>query len=387
MLKEEIIKEDKQLNHLQLQAHIDLTQRSKGGIIIYFVVWLITAIWGEIYRINPTFFIINTTLLLIIAALRSVHYVIVLKKGQANNKKLYTALIILILMGAFHWGIMSAMVIYNGDYPKLHYPYMILIASFAIGGTSVLSISKVISIFYPLLMFVPTLIVVGGIVGGSENHVLMVLALLSVLYVLETSRIAHNDYHQAIYSHRVAENRATEMEKLSITDPLTSLKNRLYFNEQYSFMWDYCRRHRTYLSLIMLDLDYFKKINDTFGHLVGDECLVKVSDVLSHEIRRSTDTVARFGGEEFIVLLPETELQIADKIAQKILKGVSEIEYQIDNQSIKINCSIGVACAIPTAENSKRELIVLADDALYQAKTNGRNQCFVAKELSNNLEI
>ena len=163
------------------------------------------------------------------------------------------------------------------------------------------------------------------------------------------------------------------LELLSITDGLTKLNNHRYFQDELSRAFEESQRYGRPLSLAMIDLDFFKKVNDTYGHAVGDDVL-KCAASLFKESARSTDLVARYGGEEFAVMMPETELADAAVFAEKIRSLVAGIPFDTQAGPIPVSVSIGVASVphsrIPTA----KELIIAADKALYRAKKNGRNQ-------------
>ena len=372
-------RKNKSFDLLQKQAHLDLTKRARGGILIYLVVWLIISIWAKILQSNPVFFYVNTLILVIFFLIRSYHLYAVTSKKGGNTKNMHALLVCVILIEAFYWGVLSAMIIFGNYNGALHYPFMILIAAFAIGGTIILSISRKISDFYPLLMFGPTLIA-GAIIGGAENYVLLTLAVLSIFYVLDASRVSHDDYHKAIYNHSIVEEKAKQMEQLSITDQLTSLHNRMFFNNRYTQVWKCCLEKQLPLSVFMIDLDHFKKINDTFGHLAGDECLRKIATILKTTISDEKDTVARFGGEEFIVLLPERNIDKSYEVAKNILQSIRELDIVLNNQNVSLTCSIGIASTIPNNKLEEKDLIIAVDNALYQAKSKGRDQCFLDRK-------
>lgn len=363
---------------LKKQAHLDLSDRARGGVVIYLIVWLITAYWGDINQSHPLFFYLNTSLFILLATLRLTHYFVLKLQPSSNTKLMYRSLVFLILASALHWGIMAAWVSHSSNIAVLHYPYMIISAAFAIGGTSVLSISRSIGRFYPILIFVPML-VLSVANGGMDIIILNALAGLSTLYVLASSNFSHKDYWRAITLHQEAKNKAHLMEQQSITDPLTKLHNRLHFNNRFSEEWNRCSRLQHSLSTLMIDLDHFKSVNDTYGHLAGDECLKAVALVLKAEVPRLTDVVARYGGEEFIVLLPNTELSTAEKFAESIVASIGKIRLEWNDEIIPLSCSIGCACNFPQYQNSQ-ELLIAADAALYQAKESGRNQYCVAPE-------
>jgi len=163
------------------------------------------------------------------------------------------------------------------------------------------------------------------------------------------------------------------LELLSITDGLTKLNNHRYLQDELARAFEESQRYGRPLSLAMIDLDFFKKVNDTYGHAVGDDVL-KTAASLFKESARSTDLVARYGGEEFAVMMPETELADAAVFAEKIRSLVAAMPFDTQAGPIAVSVSIGVASVphsrIPTA----KELIIAADKALYRAKKNGRNQ-------------
>lgn len=169
----------------------------------------------------------------------------------------------------------------------------------------------------------------------------------------------------------------------SITDSLTGLANRRYFDIMISSEFFRLKRSGETLSLIMIDVDYFKNFNDNYGHVAGDECLIQIASVLKTIVGRSSDLVARFGGEEFVVILPETETDGAKIIAEKIRKDIEslEIAHAASDTSDFVTVSLGVVSAKTINLNSPNEIIELADKALYHAKNVGRNKIIVTNDL------
>lgn len=168
----------------------------------------------------------------------------------------------------------------------------------------------------------------------------------------------------------------TALEELSITDELTGLHNRRFFNENLHTEWSRGIRSQEPLSFILLDIDYFKQYNDTYGHTPGDECLKSVSQVLQHSLLRSSDMATRYGGEEFGLLLPNTTLDGAFQIASRIRSAIERmnIPHNTNKVATHITLSDGIACLTPTSEVNPSELVALADEALYKAKEQGRNR-------------
>lgn len=172
------------------------------------------------------------------------------------------------------------------------------------------------------------------------------------------------------------------LRNLAYTDGLTGISNRLYLDEQLAKEWRIAQRHERELSLILLDIDYFKQYNDSYGHLAGDECLRIISGCVRQACKRPADIAARYGGEEFCCVFPETNLEGAIKIAESLSRAISiaNIVHEGSPTYGKITVSMGVASTIPR-NDSPNALISKADVALYKAKDNGRNRIEVHTEM------
>ena len=173
-------------------------------------------------------------------------------------------------------------------------------------------------------------------------------------------------------TNRALSEKNKELETLSITDHLTVLYNRKHMMERLAQEASRERRHQHEFSILLLDLDHFKKYNDTFGHLAGDRLLAKVA-ALFKECVRAIDYVARYGGEEFLILLPETNLKDAVQAAERIRTSVAAGTLADPEIPQSVTISIGVA-AFPTHGRAPEEIIMRADEALYEAKRQGRNR-------------
>jgi len=167
-----------------------------------------------------------------------------------------------------------------------------------------------------------------------------------------------------------------ELERLSRYDGLTELINRRYFDELLDIEWRDACRHQHWVTVLMIDVDYFKIYNDCYGHLQGDECLARLAQLFKNKFKRARDVVARYGGEEFVCLLPMTDPAEAQGMADALLGVVrgSGMEHCGSKCSGVITVSIGVSSMIPDAYQTADHLISQADDALYRAKQKGRNQ-------------
>jgi len=173
-----------------------------------------------------------------------------------------------------------------------------------------------------------------------------------------------------------------QLRSMSLTDGLTRVANRRRFDDKLDIEWNRAMRHDQELSLLMLDIDHFKKVNDSFGHLVGDDCLVSLAATLQGELLRASDLVARYGGEEFAVLLPATDGGGARQVAERMRQSVAgkPVPSGQGGTPVELTISVGVATMRPTISAGSQELVRRADEALYAAKTNGRNRVEVWRD-------
>lgn len=170
-----------------------------------------------------------------------------------------------------------------------------------------------------------------------------------------------------------------ELEALSQLDSLTQILNRRSFNEFAQQQWAQTKRHQQPISALMIDVDHFKLYNDHYGHPAGDACLKKVTQAIKSCLHRTNDLLGRYGGEEFVVLLPETDTQGAYCVAQAINKAICDlnIPHTTSMTGTHVTASIGGATCIRTTSHSLDELVKYADRALYKAKRSGRNRALV----------
>jgi diguanylate cyclase (GGDEF)-like protein len=172
-----------------------------------------------------------------------------------------------------------------------------------------------------------------------------------------------------------------QLERLSTLDTLTGLANRRRFDEVLLHEWRRAAREGTSLSLVFCDIDFFKDFNDSYGHLAGDECLVKVARAVSGVSNRPGDLAARYGGEEFVLILPGTGEEGATTLAERLRTRVVELRIPHAGSRIAphLTISLGVASAVPRPGSEPAELLDLADRAVYMAKEEGRNRVKVLR--------
>jgi diguanylate cyclase (GGDEF)-like protein len=217
----------------------------------------------------------------------------------------------------------------------------------------------------------------------SSFIVSIALSLLATRYLisLENQNKELKDYsedlEQMVQARTLALQEANNnLQTLVTTDELTQIFNRRYFDSYLQTEWERSQRHAAHLSLIMCDVDYFKAYNDTYGHQSGDDCLYQVAQGIARMANRSADRVVRYGGEEFAVILPNTNRAGALEVAENIRKHIKTLNLPHPSSPIAavVTISLGVASTIPLQGQDKIEFIQEADRKLYQAKQNGRDR-------------
>jgi diguanylate cyclase (GGDEF)-like protein len=216
---------------------------------------------------------------------------------------------------------------------------------------------------------------------SSTEHRIWMLQMFLATAVLSVSVMALvlADLQRASRDVRESEMRyrtlAASMEMLAALDPLTQVANRRSFDDALDREWQRALRSRTPLSLILFDADYFKAYNDRYGHLAGDECLKKIADTFTSTVRRPADLVARFGGEEFGIILPDTDAAGAFRLAESLRNGVERLAWaHVASPSGVVTLSGGCASMTPLVGETATDLLNSADEALYEAKRQGRNR-------------
>ena len=188
-----------------------------------------------------------------------------------------------------------------------------------------------------------------------------------------------NVHYRLARTIRELESSRKALAELALTDSLTRLKNRRAFFENGARALSMAQRYVSDLSVILLDIDHFKIINDSYGHQVGDDALVVVANILT-ELTRTVDTVARIGGEEFAILLPDTNLLGTAVLAERIRKSIEREQFVVTDKIVQITVSIGIASLSADPAQSVDQMLAVADNRLYLAKEKGRNRICVNDE-------
>ena len=193
------------------------------------------------------------------------------------------------------------------------------------------------------------------------------------------------DIHQLLVAHsrifQLATNLLTQanqrLKELTIIDPLTGIGNRRLFDQYFSRDWHLAIREKQWITVILCDVDYFKKYNDTYGHQAGDDCLRQVAHLIHNDCKRMTDIVARYGGEEFLVILPGASQADVLEVSEKLRHLIEDTEIRHKEQVIRVTVSLGGTSYPEHDTLDMNALIHIADQKLYQAKELGRNMSIV----------
>jgi diguanylate cyclase (GGDEF)-like protein len=211
--------------------------------------------------------------------------------------------------------------------------------------------------------------------------------LLIVIFLLGVTRQLNRAHHALAHLNINLEKQVQErtvdlqksnarLERLSNIDGLTNIHNRRYFDSSLKYEWKRHNRSQSPISMILCDIDFFKKYNDTYGHLAGDACLKQVAKAIQKSSNRPSDVVARYGGEEFALILPETDLEGAVTLAKEIKRAIDNLKIEHTTSLVKpiISMSFGIATVVPAPNQEPEILISLSDSALYQSKEKGRDK-------------
>jgi two-component system chemotaxis family response regulator WspR len=200
-------------------------------------------------------------------------------------------------------------------------------------------------------------------------------------YILQTERDAAFFALREMKKQLEASNR--KLQQLSMLDGLTGIANRRHFDNTMESALSNATNKQSPLSLILIDIDYFKRFNDSYGHQGGDDCLIKVATTLSRACNHADDLAARYGGEEFVILLPDTNEDQAYAVAERLRKAIQDmnIEHKASDVARYVTLSMGISTVQPGENIKAQQLIEQADKALYKAKESGRNKSVKASSL------
>lgn len=358
------------LEYLQKKIIQDVHQRCINGMYIYFATWLLIGGTSGFYQDNLIFFWLISAVLLALGLIRfAVHFYYT----KEQNVKLLTQKRWLFFNVLVPAGIYSTLFSMSILLPSFEHIFTYLLMAFC----ALVSTGAVI--FAPMrklsIAFVVTLTIlpfVSAVFLSSERLVEGLMLLLYSIYMLNQASRLNKEYLLNL-KHRF------KLNKLNQQDSLTSIANRRRFDQAFASAWKSALRSKSSLCLILIDIDFFKQVNDQYGHSAGDEVIKSIANVIQSTCQRDTDVVARLGGEEYVVLLSNYQVDELEKFAEKIRRLIELSETKADEINVSVTASLGVAYTIADLTKSNIGLFKMADKNLYAAKEQGRNKVIMTQ--------
>ena len=344
----------------------DTQQRMKSGIFVYTFLWLIVGIGSGVLYDHPRLFWGATLVIFAVTPVRYFHLESLARQPDSRGVGRWCrGLPYLTLTHSLTWGLLFA---YSLAQPNKEFLLFMTFSTAGLvpGGINNFATGLKLSLTFVLSMLLPAIAV--SLV--TQQWVMSLLLLVYIAFIIDLARRQNREYWQSL-------DNEMELAKLSRTDTLTQLDNRRYFDEKLNQLCHLTSRRHDRLTIAIVDCDHFKRVNDTYGHDVGDECLKHVASLLDNSLPRATDVCARFGGEEFSLILPGTDLAGARVVAERIRENIESTPVKLPGIEIKMTVSIGcVSRAVHRYEpDLPTQLFKQADRALYKAKVDGRNRC------------
>jgi diguanylate cyclase (GGDEF)-like protein len=355
----------------QKQCVLDLADRMRNGLLVYPLIWLVMMQVDAYAGRHLVWVCTQAISLLLLGALRYAFHQRLpyrMERNFIDTRRVFRGLS---MIQNAYWGVLCATIMTAPDAPTLRWIMLMSTVGVMAGLTIIVAIDSILPLALPILLLAPTVAMLLPR-GGSENIAISGLAVFFLLYSKNLSSLVSKEYWARQRTQALLEQKARELTLISRTDALTGVPNRLDFQEKFTQAWDEAQRCNEPMAIAMVDLDHFKRINDEHGHPFGDRCLQAAAMAITQAVYQPGDTVARFGGEEFVILMPKTDLAGAHAVAQRVLKQLRATLVPLDGHTVKLSCSIGVAACIPSPRDGADHLVQDADQALYVAKHQGR---------------
>lgn len=349
---------------LKARKQQDLDKRSVNGSYIYLLAWLLISLGTGLHRSDPDLFWPITTIFFVLGLARIGGFLLSDKLREKSENLWFGAFCINALAPAIVISVAFSISLTSAEHNNMFIYLLMMMFALISAGSVNFSPHLTLSYAYLLCLVIPPLLAAVFSKSHAQEAVMLVLyAMFMAVQIMRLSR----EYLQMI------EQQLT-LQELNNRDPLTGIYNRRYFSQATEQIWKYHLRTDTNLALIMLDIDHFKKVNDNYGHSVGDKVICMVSDAISGVFKRETDTIARLGGEEFAAVVCTQDEQSAEQLAEKVRKTISGLGVIADKETISVTVSIGIANCRPDHDINTEAWYHQADKCLYAAKNGGRNR-------------
>lgn len=358
----------------QRRADFDFIKRALPGVYLYLFAWPLIFLSTGYFKQNPIESSLFGALFTIVCLLRLIHGKLTAKYYDAYYRAWNLSLIILSLTHAATWGALFYLANLVPRYEELSILVNLVIAGIASASVQSLIPKFALTRWYISVLLLPVCLATA--VSGEQLQ-LCIIVLMFWLYLMFVGKRYYSEYARAFRIEKALSEKQIELHRLNRTDPLTQSHNRRCFTEHYENLWQRSILEQQALSLIMLDIDHFKNINDDFGHPTGDQCLVHFVKTIAPIAEQHQAELYRYGGEEFAILVQGKNQEQTAELAEKARQALESTPLTHNEANISMTLSAGVCCVTPTVDKSKILLIELADKALYRAKSEGRNRVSV----------
>ncbi|MEK8025588.1 GGDEF domain-containing protein [Pseudaquabacterium rugosum] len=369
--------------NLALRCLLDIDQRTALGIWVYPGMWLLVCVFTGLTDLHPWLAWGHVAGLFGLSVVRYGLHRRLPQLLHSHFRATAFAFRALTLLIALYWGGLTGLCIVSLDDHGAAWIMLVLMVAFCGGGNALFAIDRTLRYPYPLALVLPV-VACQALQDDPTQQVMLGLELALLLYLRRSSAIVYADYWEARRARRQLARQALALQRASLTDGLTQVHNRVAFDRLGEREWRRHQRDGQPLAVVMVDLDHFKRINDTHGHPAGDRCLQAVSAALAAACTRAGDVVARYGGEEFVVLLPATDAGGAVDVAERLARDIRALRLDVHGTPLSLTCSIGVCARTPDRDAGPdapglAALIQSADEALYRAKREGRDRVVLGR--------
>ncbi|MBM7061349.1 diguanylate cyclase [Pseudomonas sp. UL073] len=353
----------------------DTLIRTRLGGFYYLLAWLLT--WG--FSSTPLAILplgIGATLFFTLMLIARRSHRLGAQETTADLQRWIDRHWGLILLTALGWGLAHAWALYRPEFAPSRLIATLSTIAFSTAMAFSFSMRKLRCTTAILLLYVPGLLVLA--LDHQQQQAELVTLALYFSYLLLALNRSHQEYHTTIALEQELVEQRERYDQLSRTDSLTQLGNRHQFNNLFPTLVAVARRQHTPLSLVLIDIDFFKRINDEFGHSSGDLCLQAFAERMREVFRRDSDALLRLGGEEFGVLMPDTLPNQARVLAERFRSELLASGFSLNERNLPLTASLGVGSFDPQRDDSPEAFFKRVDNALYQAKAEGRDRIVLA---------
>jgi diguanylate cyclase len=353
----------------------DTRIRSPLGGIYYLLAWLLTWIFSNDPGALVVPGVLGITMFALLLALRVLHRLPQEQTRESLSRwlNLHWSLI---LLTALSWGLAHALAQKNPLFSSSAIIATLSTIAFSTALAFNFAMRKKRAVLALLLIYLPGLLTLA--LAWREQYAILITLSFYLSYLLLVLSRSHREYHNTLALELQLLDQQERLEHLSRTDSLTQLGNRYQFNSLFPVMVANAQRQSQPLSLVLLDIDFFKRINDEYGHACGDSCLSDFAERMRQNFRRDSDALLRLGGEEFGILMPNTPLEQARLLAEQFRLELEREGFNVPGATLPLTASLGVGCYDMLRDGSAEAFFKRVDDALYQAKAAGRNRLELA---------